>query len=85
MRQPNLQNNCYFAKIIIFSTFDEMEKVLKITQLKDENIDFQYWKSKTEVVRLEALEFLRQQYINFHKDVQPRLQRVYRITNNKQG
>ena len=61
-----------------------MEKVLKITQLKDENIDFQYWKSKPEVVRLEALEFLRQQYINFRIDAQPRLQRVCIITNIKQ-
>lgn len=62
-----------------------MDKSLKIVQLKDRNTDFMYWMSKSEIERLQAIETLRQQYINYKKDVQPRLQRVYRIVNQKQG
>jgi len=62
-----------------------MEKSLKIVQLKDKNSDFQYWSSKTEIERLQAVEMLRQQYINYKHDVQSRLQRVYRIINQKQS
>lgn len=62
-----------------------MEKSVKIVRLKDKSNDFLYWKSKTEIERLQAVEALRQQYINYKKDVQPRLQRVYRIINQKQG
>jgi hypothetical protein len=62
-----------------------MEKVLKIVQLKDKQSDFTFWKTQTEIQRLAALELLRQQYINFKTDVQPRLQRVCRITNKTQG
>ncbi len=62
-----------------------MEKILKIVRLKDDNTDFLYWTSRTEIERLEAIETLRQQYINYKKDVQPRLQRVYRVVNQKQG
>jgi hypothetical protein len=39
----------------------------------------EYWLSKTPEERLEALEFLRQQYIQIHYDTQPEFQRVYRI------
>ena len=62
-----------------------MEKSLKIVQLKSKNTDFLYWSSKSEIERLQAVEMLRQQYINYKKDVQPRLQRVYRIINLKQS
>ena len=62
-----------------------MEKSLKITQLKDKSSDFIYWMSKTDAERLEAVETLRQQYINYKKNVQSRLQRVYRVINQKQG
>jgi hypothetical protein len=62
-----------------------MEKSLKIVQLKDRNTDFLYWKSKSEIERLEAIETLRLQYIKYKKDVQSRFQRVYRIINQKQG
>lgn len=60
-----------------------MEKVLKITSLKDQKSDFEFWMSKPEIERLAAIETLRQQYINYKKDVQPRLQRVYRIVSQK--
>ena len=62
-----------------------MDKSLKIVQLKDRNTDFLYWNSKSEIERLQAVETLRLQYINYKNDVQPRLQRVYRIINQKQG
>ena len=62
-----------------------MEKTLKIVQLKDRGTDFKYWISKSEIERLQAVETLRQQYINYKKDVRSRLQRVYRIINQKQG
>jgi hypothetical protein len=62
-----------------------MDKILKIVNLKDRNTDFQYWSSQSETARLQAIEILRQQYINFKKDVQPRLQRVYRIINQTQS
>ena len=62
-----------------------MEKSLKITQLMDKSSDFIYWMSKTDAERLEAVETLRQQYINYKKNVQSRLQRVYRVINQKQG
>jgi hypothetical protein len=60
-----------------------MEKSLKIINLKDRNTDYQFWINQSEIQRLQAIEILRQQYINFRKDVQPRLQRVYRIINQK--
>ena len=62
-----------------------MEKVLKIVSLKDRQSDFEYWMTKSITERLAAIEFLREQYINFNKDVQPRLQRVCRIINQKQS
>lgn len=62
-----------------------MQKSLKIVQLKDQGHDFAFWSTKSEVERLQAVEALRQQYINYRKDVQPRLQRVYRVINQKQS
>ena len=60
-----------------------MEKVIKKTSTKENNSDLEYWLTKTPQERLDALEFLRQQYINFNKNVQPRLQRDCRITSQK--
>ena len=62
-----------------------MERSLKIVQLKDKSTDFSYWMSRSEIERLQAIETLRLQYINYKKDVQSRLQRVYRVINQKQG
>lgn len=56
-----------------------MEKVLKITTLKDNSTDFAYWSTRSMQERLEAIEILRQQYFKLKKDVQPGLQRVCRI------
>lgn len=58
-----------------------MEKVLKIVSLKDQKSDYSYWLTKSPQVRLDAIEQLRIQYINFLKNVEPRLQRVCTIIN----
>jgi len=62
-----------------------MEKVIKKTTTKEQQSDLEYWLTKTPQERLDALEFLRQQYINFNKNVQPRLQRVCKVINQKPG
>jgi hypothetical protein len=62
-----------------------MEKVIKKTTTKEQQSDLKYWLTKTPQERLDALEFLRQQYINFNKNVQPRLQRVCKVINQKPG
>ena len=56
-----------------------MEKVLKIISLKDRKSDFLFWKSKSFLERLEAIEFLRNQYFSLNKDVQQGFQRVCRV------
>ncbi len=54
-----------------------MQKVITIKSLKERKNDFQYWQSKTELERLEAIELLRQQYIKFkYPDAGPRFQRI---------
>ena len=58
-----------------------MEYVLKITNKKADISDYNYWKTISYTKRLETIELLRQQYINFNKNVQPRLQRVCTIIN----
>ena len=60
-----------------------MVKSLKIVNLKDKSTNFLYWSSKSEIERLQALELLRQQYINYNKNVKSRLQRVCNIINQK--
>jgi hypothetical protein len=61
-----------------------MEKVVTIKKLHDKGNDFLFWKNKSELERLEAIELLRLQYIKYiFKDVQPRFQRVCSIINRK--
>jgi hypothetical protein len=62
-----------------------MEKVIRKTTTKEKQSDLEYWLTKTPQERLNALEFLRQQYVNFNKNVQPRLQRVCTVINQKPG
>ena len=61
-----------------------MQKALKISTLHNRSTDFNYWITKSYAERLEAIEFLRQQYINY-KNVSERLQRVCRVINKAQG
>lgn len=56
-----------------------MEKTLRIVSLREQPNDYAYWISKPVSDRIDAVEILRNQYINFRKDVEPRLQRVCRI------
>jgi hypothetical protein len=55
-----------------------MEKVVKIISLYDQSNDFEFWKSKTVIERLEAIEFLRKQY-SADYDPASRLQRVLTV------
>lgn len=49
--------------------------MLKITNLKSKQTDYNYWINQSFEDRLNAIEILRQQYINFNKNVQPTFQR----------
>jgi hypothetical protein len=67
-----------------------MERMLKIRSNKNDNSDYQYWLSKSYQERIEAIELLRLQYLQIMGDnkshnVQPRLQRIYSITQQKQS
>ena len=67
-----------------------MERILKIRSNKEGNSDYQYWLSKPYQERIEAIELLRLQYLqimgdNKSQNVQPRLQRIYSITQQKQS
>lgn len=55
-----------------------MQKVVTKSTLHDKSTDLVYWRSQSEESRLEAIELLRQQYIQFQGNVQ---QEVYRVTN----
>lgn len=61
-----------------------MEKNVKIISLKDKTSDYEFWLTKTEAERLEAIELLRNQYIQYSENVQQGFQRVCRIINQKQ-
>jgi len=56
-----------------------MEKILRIVSLHEQPSDYEYWISRPVSERIDAIEILRDQYIKFKKDVQPRLQRICRI------
>jgi hypothetical protein len=57
-----------------------MEKNIKITKLHQTESDINYWLTKSFEERIEAIEFLREQFIVF-KNVSKRLQRVCRVIN----
>ncbi len=58
-----------------------MERELKITTNKDKKEDIVFWKEKSFVERLEAIEFLRSQYFSLNKNVPHTFQRICRIVN----
>jgi hypothetical protein len=65
-----------------------MEKHLQIKSIKNSDSDLEYWKSRSEQERIDAIEILRDQYFQLQnnaltKYARPRLQRVYRITRQK--
>ncbi|MCD4684243.1 MAG: hypothetical protein K8R86_13240 [Bacteroidales bacterium] len=59
-----------------------MQKMLKIVTNFTQPSDYYYWSAKTYIERLEAIEFLRQQFLKY-KNVNEGLQRVYTITHIK--
>jgi len=56
-----------------------MHKKLKIVSFHSQKSDLDFWLTKTYIERLEAIEFLRKQYLHF-KNVNEGLQRVCTIT-----
>lgn len=58
-------------------------KVVKVTRMNQPVSDYAYWRSRPVRERIDALEMLRQQYIDFSKDVHPGLQRVLRVVKQK--
>jgi len=62
-----------------------MEKVLTVVDKNDVKNDFEYWKTKSPKERIDSIEILRLQYIQFQKNVQQRLQRVYSVIKQKSG
>ncbi|HEY6436233.1 MAG TPA: hypothetical protein VIY47_06560 [Ignavibacteriaceae bacterium] len=58
-----------------------MEKVLKITSVKEKQSDYSYWLTKSPLELLAAIEFLRQQFIEHKNEFQPGLQRVCKVIN----
>ncbi len=62
-----------------------MEKIVKIINIHQKTNDFLFWASKSPQERIDALETLRQNYINLKYHVQPRFQRVYTIIERKKS
>ena len=57
-----------------------MEKNIKISTLHYTESDVNFWLTRTFEERIEAIEFLRDQYIKY-KNVSKRLQRICRVIN----
>ena len=63
-----------------------MEKVVRIVPLHNQPSDYKYWVSRPVKERLEAIESLRSQYIEFKKDaIKPRLQRICRVIKSQRS
>jgi len=56
-----------------------MEKVIQIVRTEEARSDVTYWKTQSHEQRLATLESIRQEYIAWKYEHQPRFQRVYRI------
>lgn len=62
-----------------------MEKSLKIVSLHEQPNDYEYWISRPVSERIDAIEILRNQYIQFKKkDIEPKFQRVCRTINKNE-
>lgn len=53
--------------------------VFKKYKIEEEPSDFAYWQTRPYTERLATLEAIREEYIRWRYDPQPRFQRVYRI------
>lgn len=63
----------------------QIAKVMVKKPLSQPSSDFAYWQSRPYQERLAALEEIRQEYHRWKNDVQPGLQRVYRIIKRQPG
>ena len=61
-----------------------MDKSLKLISLHEKSNDRAFWMSKTPQERIDAIEFLRQQYQSVNNNASTRLQRVYTIIESTQ-
>lgn len=59
------------------------KSAIKIVRMIDRSSDMAYWKSQSYSSRLEALEEIRSEYINWKYGVKQEFQRVYRVTKLK--
>jgi hypothetical protein len=59
---------------------ENFQRVVTITTLRNSKSDFAYWQTQPYLVRLAALEQIRQEYHRWRHGVQPGFQRVYTIT-----
>ena len=64
-------------------TLQMIRKVTSITTNQKQSSDYYYWTTRPIHERLDAIELLRQSYLSFRPDVPQRLQRVYRVTQQK--
>lgn len=60
-----------------------IRKVTCVTTNKGQVSDYHYWITRSFQERLDAIELLRQAYLSMKLDVPQRLQRVYRVTQQK--
>ena len=61
-----------------------MEKTVRIVSFQEaEELDIQYWKKATPEEKLDTLQALREIYYTFKNENRKRLQRVYRIVEQK--
>ena len=57
----------------------QIAKVYRKVSLKNQPTDFAYWQSQPYAARLVDLEGIRSEYHGWQDNIQPRLQRVYKI------
>lgn len=63
----------------------KIEKIVRKTNLHDEQSDFAYWQGKSYAERLAALEEIRREYNDWrYTDAEQRFQRVCRVVSLKE-
>ncbi len=67
----------YFGGSMGIGIYKTRVNVIKLTDKSD---DLEYWKSQSYSKRLDALEEIRSEYINWKYGVKQEFQRVYRVT-----
>ncbi len=60
-----------------------IEKVVNKYKIGEEPSDYSFWKTRSYVERLTALEEIRKAYIAWRYDAEPGFQRVYRVIKQK--